>query len=68
MDPTYISIIVGIVSSLITAAVMGAVTYGALRAWMAKRETREEQNEADIADHETRLRMIEYGPVDYVPR
>lgn len=62
MDPAWVAIIVGIVSSLIT----GAIWYAALKAWMARREEREAAVREDVKDHETRLRVLERGPLDYV--
>lgn len=66
MDTTWVAIIVGIVSSLITAAVTGAIWFAALKAWMARREERESATKEKIIDHETRLRVLERGPVEYV--
>lgn len=64
-DPAWVQITIGVVSSVITGSILGAVNYAALKVWMARREEREEQNEADIADHETRIRVLERGPLDY---
>lgn len=67
-DPNWVAIAVGIGSSVITGAILGAINFAALKAWMARREEREDQNESDIADHEERLRRLERGqPLDYVP-
>lgn len=69
VDPAWAAIIVGIVSSLVTAIFMGVANYVALRVWMARREEREESLRDDVDDHETRIRVLEHGqPMDYVPR
>lgn len=65
-DPSWVAIGVGIVSSIITGAVVAAVNYAALRAWMARREEREQAIKEDVTDHELRLRVLERGqPLDY---
>lgn len=68
MDPAWASIAIGIVSSIITAGVMGAIGFSALKAWMARREEREAAIKEDVADHESRIRYLERQPMDYVPR
>jgi hypothetical protein len=69
MDPAWAAILVGIVSSLVTAGIMAAVNFAALRAWMARREVHEEALREDVKDHEARIRHLEHGqPFDYVPR
>jgi uncharacterized protein YqiB (DUF1249 family) len=66
MDPAWTAILVGVVSSLITGAVVAAVNYAALRAWMARREEREQVIKEDVTDHELRIRVLERGqPLDY---
>lgn len=69
MDPAWASIAIGVGSSLIT----GAVWYGALRGWMARREERESTLRLDLTrievvqtdqgrtlgDHSGRLRVLE---------
>lgn len=73
MDPAWVAIIVGVVSSLITAGFMASVNYAALRAWMARREEREATQGASlsrlqlvqddhtrtIGDHGGRIRVLE---------
>jgi hypothetical protein len=41
MDAAWVAIIVGVVSSIVTAAVMAAINFAALKSWMARREERE---------------------------
>jgi hypothetical protein len=55
MDPAWISIIVGVASSVITAIFMAAIGFAALKAWMARREERE----AAQANSVTRLQLIQ---------
>ena len=52
----------GIAGSLIGAAVTGAIWYGALKGWMARREEREAMVKADVEDHEQRIRQLERTP------
>lgn len=81
IDPAWVSIGIGIGSSLIT----GAIWYAALRVWMAVREEREATLRLDltriqvvqddlvrtVGDHSGRLRVLENEidlrppPVDY---
>lgn len=61
IDPTWVSIIVGICGSLIGAAVTGAIWYAALKSWMTKRELLEKQSRKELDDHEVRLRELERG-------
>ncbi len=69
VNPIWVSIVVGVISSLITAAVFGAIGFAALKAWMARREERETSIRSDVDDHEIRLRQIERGPhLDYARR
>lgn len=44
MDPAWVSILIGLGSSLIT----GAIWYGALRSWMTRREERESTLRLDV--------------------
>lgn len=73
MDPAWSAIVVGIASSLITAAFMAAISFAALKAWMARREEREsalgtalnrlqfvqDEHSRAIGDHSGRLRVLE---------
>jgi hypothetical protein len=73
MDPAWVAIGVGIVSSLITAAIMAAINFAALQAWMARREEREASQGASlsrvqlvqddhsrlIGDYGARIRVLE---------
>lgn len=73
MDPAWVAIFVGVGSSLITAAIMAAINFAALKAWMARREEREASQRVDlsriqlvqdehsrtIGDHSGRLRVLE---------
>jgi hypothetical protein len=69
MDPAWAAIGVGVVSSLLTAGLMAAVNFAALKSWMARREEREANLSEDVRDHEARIRHLEHGqPFDYVPR
>lgn len=69
MDPNWVAIGVGIVSSLLTGAVVAAANYAALRSWMARREVHEEVIRDGVRDHEARIRQLEHAqPFDYVPR
>lgn len=66
LDPAWSSIAVGVVSSLITGAVVAAINFAALKAWMARREEREAMLKEDVADHEARIRHLERAqPMDY---
>lgn len=66
MNPTWLTLLIGIAGSLIGAAFTGAIWYGALRYWMGKRESFEANTTKTIDDHEDRLRVLERGPLDYV--
>jgi len=73
MDPAWVAIFVGIGSSLVTGAIMAAVNFAALKAWMARREVNEQHQGVAIArvqlvqdehgrtigDHSGRLRVLE---------
>jgi hypothetical protein len=82
MDPAWVSIFIGLGSSIIT----GAIWYAALRVWMARREEREATFRLDLSrlhvehddlvrtvgDHSGRIRVLENEidlrppPFDYV--
>lgn len=51
MDPAWVSILIGVGSSLIT----GAIWYGALRSWMTRREERESTLRLDV----TRIEVVQ---------
>lgn len=68
MDATWAAILVGVLSSVITAAVTGAVSFAALRSWMARREERETVVRETVNDHEARIRSLERRPFDFVTR
>lgn len=73
MDPAWVTIFVAAGSSLITAAIMAAINFAALKAWMARREEREasqqvglsriqlvqDEHARTIGDHSGRLRVLE---------
>ena len=65
MDPAWLTIILSVVGSIIGAAFMAAVGFAALKSWMARREEREQELRKDVDDHESRLRDLERGPMDY---
>lgn len=74
MDPAWVSIIIGLVGSIIGAAVTGAIAFAALKAWMARREEREhsmgtsigrlqataDRHEGLLGDHAVRLGVLEH--------
>lgn len=70
LDANRVAIIVGIASSVITAAVTGSIAFAALKSWMARREEREASMQKDVDDHETRIRQLERDlpPFDYPRR
>lgn len=73
MDPTWVAIIVGVVSSVITAGFIAAINFAALKAWMARREEREQslgthlgrmqdtvdRHEGVLGDHAVRIGVLE---------
>lgn len=73
MDPAWVAIIVGVVSSVITAGFMAAINFAALKAWMARREEREQsiglhvgrlqatvdRHEGVLGDHAVRIGVLE---------
>lgn len=61
MDPAWVSIIIGIVSSVITAALVAAINYAALKAWMARREERERVIEGRVSEMEGDIEVQSLG-------
>lgn len=73
MDPAWVAIFVGVGSSLITATIMAAINFAALKSWMARREEREsalvtalsrvqlvqDEHSRTIGDHSVRIRVLE---------
>lgn len=73
MDPAWVSIAIGLVGSLIGTAVGSAIAFGALKAWMARREEREQsmgvhlgrlqstvdRHEGVLGDHAVRIGVLE---------
>jgi hypothetical protein len=80
MDPAWVSIVIGLFGSLIGAAISGAICFAALKAWMARREEREQSmgmhigrlpNTADrhdglLGEHAVRIGVLEHA-VDVRP-
>ena len=73
MDPAWVGILVGLGSSIISASIMAAINFAALKAWMARREEREsslgvtlsrtqlvqDEHSRTLGDHSARLRVLE---------
>lgn len=73
MDPTWLTIVLSVVGSIIGAAFMAAVGFAALKAWMARREEREaaqgvtlsrlqlvqDEHGRTLGDHSGRIRVLE---------
>lgn len=82
VNPMWVSIIVGILSSIISAGIMGAIAFAALKAWMARREEREgsfkeriddveelqERHALGLQDHESRISVLEDRSMRGQPR
>jgi hypothetical protein len=67
MDPGAVQVGLSLLGTVVGSAVTGAIWYGTLRGWMARREVTEAQLVKDVEDHETRIRELERDsrPVDY---
>jgi hypothetical protein len=61
LDPAWVSVIVGIVSSLISAVIFGSIAFAALKSWMARREAKEEANERRLANAEADIEVHSLG-------
>lgn len=48
----WVSIVIGVLSSLVSVAVFGAIAFAALKSWMARREEREISIERRVIDLE----------------
>lgn len=80
MDSAWVAIAIGLIGSLIGTLVGGAIALAALKAWMARREEREQsmgmhigrlQNTADrhdglLGEHAVRIGVLEHA-VDVRP-
>lgn len=67
MDPAWVQIGIALGSTIVGSAVTGAVWYGVLRGWMARREEWEAVTKDKLTDHEDRIRELERDvrPLDY---
>jgi membrane protein YqaA with SNARE-associated domain len=73
IDPAWLTLIVGIIGSVIGSVVTGAIAFAALKAWMARREEREanqgvvmarlqlvqDEHGRTIGNHSERIRVLE---------
>lgn len=55
VNPMWVAVIVGVVSSCIASAFTGALAYAALKAWMARREEREKTLLQNVASLQSQL-------------
>jgi len=73
MDPAWVSIAIGLLGSLIGTVIGSAIAFAALKAWMARREEREQsmganigrlqstvdRHEGVLGDHAVRIGVLE---------
>jgi hypothetical protein len=61
MDPAWVSIVIGVVGSIFGSAVTGVIAFGALKAWMARREEREVTIATRMANAEADIEVQSIG-------
>lgn len=61
IDPAWTSIAIGVVSSMIATAVTGAISFAALKAWMARREQLEKDTERRLSNAEADIEVQSLG-------